>query len=185
MNDQVQPADQCGATVTRGGAHSESFGIEGRYYVECFGPDGSLKWADHIDNLVTTEGKNDMLDRYLAGSSWTTGTVYMGLKGTGSAAAGDTLASHAGWSELNASASSGARQSVSFSAASSGSKATSSAVSWSIPGTATVAGCFIAVGATSTNGNTTGKLFSAGDFSGGNKSVSNGDTLNVTYSVSA
>jgi hypothetical protein len=158
--------------------------IAGKYFVECRDKDGKLKWKDEIKNLVTTVGKNDMLDKYLAGSSWTTGTVYMGLKGAGSAAAGDTMSSHAGWSELNASASSGVRQSVSFSAASSGSKATSSAVAWSITGSATVAGCFIVVGGASTNGNTTGVLFSAGDFSGGSRAVVNGDTLNVTYSAS-
>lgn len=158
--------------------------IKGKYIVECRDKDGKLKWKDEIKNLVTTVGKNDMLDKYLAGSSWTTGTVYMGLKSTGSAAAGDTMSSHGGWTELNASASSGVRQTTSFSAASSGSKATSSAVSWSITGTATVAGCFIVVGGASTNGNTTGVLFSAGDFSGGNRSVINGDTLNVTYSAS-
>jgi hypothetical protein len=158
--------------------------IKGKYIVECRDADGKLKWKDEIKNLVTTVGKNDMLDKYLAGSGWTTGAVYMGLKSTGAAVAGDTMASHASWTELNASASSGVRQSVSFSAASSGSKATSSAVAWSITGTATVAGCFIVVGGTSANGNTTGVLFSAGDFSGGNRSVINGDTLNVTYSAS-
>jgi hypothetical protein len=157
--------------------------IAGKYFAECRDKDGKLKWKDEIKNLVTTVGKNDMLDKYLAGSSWSTGTVYMGLKGTGSAAAGDTMASHAGWSELNISASSGARQSVSFSAASSGSKATSSAVSWSITGSGTVYGCFIVIGGTSTNGNTTGVLFSAGDFAS-SRAVISGDTLNVTYSAS-
>lgn len=163
---------------------SESGHIKGVYVAECIGPDGAIKWSDRIDNLVTTVGKNDLLDKYLAGSAWTTGTVYMGLKGAGSAAAGDTMASHAGWSELNISASSGARQSVSFSSASSGSKATSSAVSWSITSSGTVAGCFIVVGGTSTNANTTGTLFSAGDFSGGNRAVVNGDTINITYTAS-
>lgn len=157
--------------------------IHGHYIVRCVGADGQVKWSESFDNLVTTVGKNDMLDKYLAGTTWTTGTVYMMLKGTGTAAAGDTMSSHAGWSELNASASSGARQSVSFSAASSGSKATSAAVAWSITGSATVAGVAIVIGGTSTNANTTGVLFSVGDF-GAPRSVVNGDTLNVTYSAS-
>lgn len=156
--------------------------IIGKYLVECRGEDGAVKWSDTIDNLITTVGKNAMLDQYLAGSAWTTGTVYMGLKATGQAAASDTMASHAGWTELNISASSGARLSTSFSSAASGSKATSSAVSFSISSSGTVAGCFLVVGGTATNGNTTGTLFSAGDFAA-SRNVSNGDTLNVSYTA--
>jgi hypothetical protein len=164
-------------------SNKETMEIHGRYTVTLLDRNGNVKWSESFDNLVTTVGKNKMLDETLAGSSWTTGTVYMMLKGAGSAAAGDTMSSHAGWSELNISASSGERQSVTFAAASSGSKATSSAVSWSITGSGTVAGVAIVIGGTSTNGNTTGTLFSAGDFSA-SRSVINGDTLNVTYSAS-
>lgn len=143
------------------------------------------KWSDDVHNLVTTVGKNDILDKYLAGSTYTASPV-MGLKGTGSAAAGDTQASHAGWLEVglaNAPTYSGNRGAPSFSAASGGVKATSSAVSFSITSTGTVAGCFINNGGSSTKDNTTGVLVSAGDFSGGSKSVGNGDTLNVSYSL--
>lgn len=171
-----------GGVVGRSAIH-QGMEIHGHYIVNCVGADGKVRWSESFDNLVTTVGKNDMLDKYLAGSTWTTGTVYMMLKSTGSAAAADTMASHAGWTELNASASSGARQSVSFSAASAGSKATSAAVAWSITGTATVAGVAIVISGSATNGNTTGVLFSAGDFSA-SRSVQNGDTLNVTYSAS-
>jgi hypothetical protein len=41
---------------------SEAHGI---YTVECFGPDGLPKWNDQIENIVTTVGKNDALDKYL------------------------------------------------------------------------------------------------------------------------
>lgn len=170
--------------VARTGACEEMI-VKGRYVAECVGADGQVKWREEFDNLVTTAGKNDMLDKYLAGSTWTTGTVYMGLKSTGTPAAGDTMSSHATWTELNISASSGARQSVTFSSASGGAKAASSAVAWSITaaGPTTVYGCFIVIGGSATNGNTTGTLFSAGDF-GTSRSVVSGDTLNVSYSVS-
>jgi hypothetical protein len=144
------------------------------------------KWADHIDNLVTTVGKNLILDTILAGSSFTA-TTRMGLKGAGSAAAGDTQASHGGWTErggANAPAYTGNRPTPSFNAASSGTKSTSAAVSFAITSSGNVDGCFININGSATKDDTTGTLLSAGDFSGGAKTVANGDTLNVTYSLS-
>lgn len=143
------------------------------------------KWAADCPNVVTTVGKNDILDKYLAGAAYTQ-SIVMGLKGAGSAASGDTQASHAGWSEVglaNAPTYSGNRKTPSFSAASGGSKGTSAAVAFSMTGSGTVAGCFINNGGSATIDNTSGVLMSAGDFTGGSKTVANGDTVNVTYSL--
>ena len=52
-------------------------------------------------------------------------------------------------------------------------------------GSGTVAGAFINVGGSSTIDSTTGVLFSAGDFTAGSKTVTSGDTINVTYTLSA
>jgi hypothetical protein len=142
-------------------------------------------WQDSIYNLVTTVGKNDMLDKYLAGSAYTA-SVVMGLKGSGTAAAGDTQASHSGWSEVggaNAPAYSGNRPTPSFSAASGGVKQTSASVSFTFTSGGTVAGCFINLGGSATKDSTTGILFSAGDFSGGSKTVAASEVLNVSWSV--
>jgi hypothetical protein len=147
-----------------------------RYRVECIGADGMLKWVEEYDNLVTTEGKNDIIDKYFKGSAYTA-AWFLGLKGTGSAAAGDTLASHAGWSEVTPYA--GNRPAITFGTTSSGSN-TATAVSYSINASATVAGAFAA----SVNTGTAGKLYSAGDFAA-SRSVISGDTLNVTLTVSA
>lgn len=142
-------------------------------------------WSDHIDNVVTTVGKNLGLDTILAGSGYTAAVV-MGLKGTGTAVAGDTQASHAGWLEVglaNAPAYTGNRPTPAFSSAAAGVKATSSAVAFTFTSGGTVAGCFINLAGSATKDNTTGTLLSAGDFSGGNKTVANTDVLNVTYSL--
>ncbi len=160
--------------------------VKGRFAAECYGPDGELKWADVVQNLVTTGGKNDLLDKYLGLAAAT--AVYMGLKGTGAAAAGDTMASHAGWLEVggaNAPTYTSPRKTPAFSAASGGSKVTSSAVAFAITGSGTVAGCFVVMSGSSVIDNTTGTLYSAGDFTGGSKTVGNGDTINVTYTASA
>ncbi len=133
-----------------------------------------------------------MLDNYLAASSFTQTGPYLGLISSTSysaVAAGDTMSSHAGWLEAgnaNAPTYSSTRKTCAWSAASSGSKALSAALSFSITGTGTVKGCFIVLGASasSTVDNTSGTLFSAGLFSGGDKAVVNTDTLNVSYTLS-
>lgn len=160
--------------------------LVGTYHAVYTDPDPSKSWEQTIHNLITTVGKNLQLDTILGNVA--AGAVVMGLKGTGSAAAGDTQASHAGWLEVgaaNAPTYSGTRKTPSFSAASAGSKATSAAVNFAFTGAGTVAGCFINIGGSATIDSTTGTLFSAGDFSGGNQVVSNGGQLNVTYTLTA
>lgn len=144
------------------------------YAVECYDRHGKLKWREIIENLVTTEAKNDIIDKYFKGSAYTA-AWYLGLKGTGSAAVGDTLASHAGWAEVTPYA--GNRPAITFGTTSAGSN-TASAISFSINASATVAGAFIA----SVNTGTAGTLYSAGDFAA-SRSVLSGDTINVTPTV--
>lgn len=146
-----------------------------RYLVECFDADGALKWAEDFRNLVTTEGKNHIINTEFASGTQVT-AWFLGLKGTGSAAVGDTLASHAGWAEVTPYA--GNRPGITFSTTSAGSN-TATAVGISINATATVAGAIIS----SVNTGTAGKLYSAGDF-GTSRSVISGDTLNITPTVS-
>lgn len=152
--------------------------IRQRYEVECYGADGVLRWKDTFTNLVTTVGLNKYLDAALktglASPAW-----YVGLKGAGTVNAADTLASHAGWSEVNPY--SGDRPAFTPGAIAAGSVDNSaSKASYSITGSATVAGAFLADAA---NG-TAGTLLGAGDFAGGSKSVGSGDTLNVTVTCS-
>jgi len=160
---------------------SDALSIQGFYHAVCYDKDGNMKWEGDIENLVTTVGKNLTLDTILGNSA--AGAIVMGLKGTGSASASDTQASHAGWLEVgatNAPTYTSPRKTPTFSAASAGSKTTSAASSFSITSSGTVAGCFINIGGSSVIDNTTGTLFSAGDFSS-SKSVVNGDTIAVTY----
>jgi hypothetical protein len=185
MKDKVQIADVCEASVTRGANQAEATSISGYYTVECFN-NGQLKWKDDIHNLVTTVGKNFTMDTTLGNTAG--GAVVMGLKGTGTAAVGDTQASHASWNEVglaNAPTYTGNRPTPTFSAAAAGAKTTSSAVTFAITSSGTVAGCFINIGGSATKDNTSGTLFSAGDFTAGSKTVTSGDTLSVTYTATA
>lgn len=181
--DKITATDKVEAVTKYNTMPEDTMSIQGTYHAVCYSVDGFIKWEDDIKNLVTTVGKNLTLDTILGNSA--AGAVVMGLKGTGTAVAADTQASHASWLEVglaNAPTYSGNRPTPSFSAASAGGKTTSSAVSFSMTSTGTVAGCFINIGGSATKDSTTGTLFSAGDFSS-SKSVVNGDTIAVTYTL--
>ncbi len=142
-----------------------------------------LAWDGAFLNLVPTGGADDILTKYFAGSAYTA-AWYMGLVDGATAptfAATDTMASHAGWTE-NAAYSNAARPTLSFGTAASRSIALASAAAFNIDGTATIAGGFFTT--VSTISGTTGILYSAGDFTGGNKSVASGDTLSVSATQS-
>jgi hypothetical protein len=148
-------------------------------------------WSDKIYNLVTTVGKNHMLDNYITGSAFTQVGPFMGLISSVSysaIAAADTAASHAGWTEAGSTNAPtfSARIAPSWSAASAGAKAASSAVSFTMTGSGTLKGAFLVLGtgAVSTLMSTAGTLFSAGLFSGGDQVVSNGNVVQVSYSLS-
>jgi hypothetical protein len=170
----------------------EELKAEGRYEAVCIGPDGKEKWREVFDNTVTTVGKNLALTTYLAGSSYTVTGPYMGLissVGFSATAATDTMTAHSGWTEggnANAPTYTSPRPTAAWAAASGGSISLSSALSFAITGTGTVEGAFLVYGsgAVSTIDNTAGTLYSAGVFTGGAKSVGNGDTINVSYTAS-
>lgn len=145
------------------------------------------KWS--FENLVTTAGKNFLLDTFLAGSAytaaWFLGLISSVSYGAGPAT-GDTMSSHSGWTEAGPTNvpnySNGTRPSIDFSAAASGgSKTANAAVSYTFSSGGTVKGAFI--GSNSTKDGTTGTLYSAGTFT--DKTVAASDVLNVTVTCSA
>lgn len=190
-SDNAIIGDVPDAAISRAVEAKDAMQIHGVYHFECRDKDGNLKWTDKIDNTVVTVGKNLMLDTLLAGSSYSVTGPYMGLISSVSytaIAAADTMSSHSGWTEAgnaNAPTYTSPRKTAAFSSASGGVKALSSNLSFSITGSGTIKGAFLVLGsgAVSTIDNTSGTLFSAGLFSGGDKTVANGDTLSVSYQV--
>jgi hypothetical protein len=170
---------------------TEDFTVKGHYVVECLDKDGNLKWTDEIDNVVATIGKNLTLDTLLKGSAYTTVGPFMGLISLSSYSAivsGDTMGSHTGWVEAgsaNPATISNKRQSLVLSSTSAGVIQTSSAASFSVTSSGVIKGAFVVTGAgaVSTQDNTSGTLLSAGLFTGGDKTVANADTINVTWSL--
>jgi hypothetical protein len=182
--DKMNVSEQIGASLTRGGPMVEEQSIKGMFYVECV-RDGKVIWTEEFENVVTTQGKNSILDRYL-GLQAAPANQAVGLHTTvGNAAS--TYAAPSPQAECVVGTYT-ARLAPSFSAASAGAKTTSAAVSFPIVGTDTVAGAFVVQGPVGvmTRGDIAAAaavLVSSGTFGGGSRAVINGDTLNVTYTL--
>jgi hypothetical protein len=188
FNDKVKSQDVAASSLVAGGSAAESASAKGVYKVQCHDAQGNLKWEADAPNLVVNVGLQDMNSKYFTGSSYTA-AWYLGLYGSGSTnnpAAGDTMSSHAGWTEVVA-YSQATRPACTFGTPSTAnpSVATNSAspATFSINGTTTVGGAFLT--SNNTKSGTTGTLYSAADFSApGDRAVVSGDTLSVTYTLS-
>lgn len=164
-------------------AGAAGVGFRNTYVVECHDKDGRLKWREEMQNLTVNVGLDEILDKFWKGSTYTA-SFFVGLTdGTPTVAAGDTMASHAGWAEVT-DYSESVRETLTLGSVSSQSvdNSASKAV-FSVTGTATVGGAFITTN--NTKSGTTGILIGAVAFTGGDKSVSNGDTLSVTATLTA
>jgi len=188
FNDKVKSKDVASSSLVAGGFAADSASAKGVYKIQCHDKDGNLKWEDEAPNLVVNVGLQDMNAKYFTGVAYTA-TWFLGLYGSGatnSPAAGDTMSSHAGWTEVVA-YSQATRPACTFGTPTTAnpSVATNSAspATFSINATTTVGGAFLT--SNSTIGGTTGTLYSAADFSApGDRAVTNGDTLSVTYTLS-
>ena len=94
--------DKVSSSMVMKSNNTDEVKIKGKYVIQCTDKDGNIKWEDVIDNLVTTVGKNSLLDNFLAGSAFTQVGPFMGLissVGYSTIVVGDTMASHAGLTE--------------------------------------------------------------------------------------
>ena len=161
---------------------AEQFRPAGTFSVDCYDSNGLLKWSQEFKNGIVDEGIEYLLDAGFNGGSQVS-TWYMGLvdnSGFSAFANGDTMASHSGWTESTDYSESN-RPEWTAGAAASRAVTNSSTVDFSMNATATIHGIFIT--SNNTKSGTTGTLWSTAAFSS-NASVTNGDTLKVTYTVS-
>jgi hypothetical protein len=171
---------------TKAGEDAKATGL---FEIKCHDKDGNLKWTAESKNLVVNVGL-----QYMAGSALTSVTQitswFLGLYGAGASntpAAGDTMSSHAGWTEY-VNYSNATRVAATFATATTANPSvvtnTASPAAFNINGAGgTVGGAFLTSG--SAKSGTAGTLFSAADFgSPGDRAVVNGDTLSVTYTFS-
>lgn len=188
LNNQAKSTDAITSQLTRTLGSKDKVAAGGVFTIQCFDSQGNLKWEDKKHNLVVNGGLQDMNTQYFKGSAYTA-TWYIGLYGAGSSnnpAAGDTAASHAGWTEVTP-YSNATRPTATFGTATTADPSvinnSASPAQFDIDATATVGGAFLI--SDNTKGGSTGTLFSASDFaSPGDRSVASGDTLNITYEFS-
>jgi len=186
--EKLKATDHVSSGLTCNLKAGEEAKATGLFEIKCHDKDGNLKWEAQSKNLVVNEGL-----QYMAGSALTSVTQitswFIGLYGAGASntpAAGDTMASHAGWTEVVA-YSNATRVAATFATATTANPSvvtnTASPATFNINGTTTVGGAFLTSG--SAKSGTTGTLFSAADFgSPGDRSVVASDTLSVTYTFS-
>jgi hypothetical protein len=171
---------------TKAGEDAKATGV---FEIKCHDKDGNLKWTAESKNLVVNAGL-----AYMAGTALTSVTQvtswFLGLYGAGASntpAAGDTMASHAGWTEF-VNYSNATRVAATFVTATTANPSVvtnvASPAAFNISGAGgTVGGAFLT--SSNTKSGTTGTLFSAADFGApGDRAVVNGDTLSVTYQFS-
>ena len=138
------------------------------------------KWeVKNRPNLVTTAGLNHVLD-ILVKSGTQEATWYAGIVADApTVAAGDTLSSHAGWTE--AATFSAARKSITFGSVTGGSVDNSlTKVTFTATGAVTCAGAFMC----STVSGTSGILYAAATFSA-DKTLASSELLTVTITCTA
>ena len=167
---------------------NEGLKATGKFLIECYDKDGKLKWTDESKNLVVNVGL-----QYMAGTALTTTAQitswYLGLYGAAASnnpAAGDTMSSHAGWTEVT-DYTEATRPAATFVAATTANPSvvtnSASKAQFTMNATVTVGGAFLT--SNNTKGGTSGTLFSAKDFSSpGDRNVVSGDVVLVTYTFS-
>lgn len=183
MHKQQFRAEVSAETMARALQNMQA-GFENRWDIVCRDKHGNVKWRDHIDNIVVNAGLDYLLDAGLSGGTPVT-SWYIGLlSDSPTVAAADTMSSHSGWTEVTAydeanrqawSEGGVSGQSIS----NSGNEAT---FTISTNGT-DIGGAFLT--SNNTKGGSSGTLYAAGAFSAGDKSLDDGDTLDVTCTATA
>lgn len=186
--NKAKSFDNVGADIAKGGGTNARLKGGGIFTVRCRDKEGNLKWEQKSHNLVVNVGLADMNTKYFKGSGYTA-AWYIGIYGPAASnnpSSTDTMASHAGWTEVTA-YSNATRPAATFGAATTADPSvianSASPAQFLINASANVGGAFLTTG--DLPGGSSGTLFSASDFAApGDRTVQNGDVLSVTYTFS-
>jgi hypothetical protein len=186
--NKAKSVDAVGANVLKGNGTRDGLKGGGIFTVRCHDKNGNLKWEQKSHNLVVNVGLAYVNTTFFKGSGYTA-AWYIGVYGPASSnnpSSTDTMASHAGWTEVTA-YSNATRPAATFGAATTADPSvianSAAPAQFLINASANVGGAFLTSG--DTPGGSSGVLFSASDFAApGDRVVQNGDVLSVTYTFS-
>ena len=136
----------------------------------------ALLYDELSRNLITNAGLDELLDVGLSHAA-TQANWYMALKDTGAPAAGDTMASHAGWATISPYSNANDPEWSDAGVSSQSVDNSGSTADFTINETDEVFGAFLKDN--NTVDSSSGLLFSSTDF-GASRNVISGDTLKVT-----
>jgi len=195
MESKAKSSDKVNGAIERFSGFGEGAAGGGVFVFEAYDKDGNLKWRDEAKNLTTNVGRQDMNAKYFSGTTYTA-AWYIGLVNNSPTpvySVTNTMSDiNTGgvWTETTdysgsnrATADFGTATSADPSVIANTVASGGTVASFSITGTVTIDGAFLTN--TQDNSTYTGILFSVAAFeSPGDRSVVNGDTLNVTYQFS-
>jgi len=189
--DKLRMDDGAIVRIINRGSVKDFMEARGMFRFKLINPDGSVEREDVAFNLVTIQGKNDALDKYLAGAAYTatfnfgliSSVGYTALVNTDTAA---QINGTNGWREAGPTYapnySEAVRQTASWgAAASAGVKTNSTVSSFTISGNGTIKGMFMST--SSVKNGVAGILVSEALFSGGDQVVVIGQIAQVSYSL--
>ncbi len=155
--------------------------VGGHFFLRCY-RGGELVWEAPADNLVPNVMLQHILDtEFLSGTP--IGTWYLGLTNASpSPAAGDTMASHAGWTEFTT-YSEGVRQTWTKTRSGQTVSNSASKAQFTVSTGGTIGGAFIT--SDNTKGGTAGTLGACAPLTGGNRAVVISDVVVLQYDFSA
>jgi hypothetical protein len=180
--DRMKLNDRATVSLTRKRPIADALDLLGKIRIEHW-RSGRLLDIYDFNNTVVNVGKNKILD-VMFNSATPITTWYIGLISSASysvIAAADTMGSHAGWTEFTGYSES-VRQTWGSGAAASQSVTNATPATFTANTGGTVKGIFVT--SVNTKGGTTGTLWSAGLFSGGDVTVASSDELKTTYTLS-
>lgn len=180
MFDFTEPRAECTNSLSGCEGDPNILDLKGTYKVQHYRK-GELLDTYKLTNGIATVGMNHILESEFNGGTQVT-AWYCGLinnAGFSALAAGDTMASHAGWVETS---SYDEADRPEWTAGTAASRAITNSVTmdFTISATVTIKGIFIS--SDDTKGGTTGTLWSTAAF-GSNVSLVDDDVLKVTYTI--
>lgn len=179
MREQSITGNRIKAGVRSGGAVGGVTTARGIWGVRVRDPEGNIVAEERIDNLVTNEGLNKLLNDTLAGGTQSS-TWYIGLTdGDPTTDAEDTMGSHDGWSEVTDYDESDRQEWKPGSVDGQSVDNSDDVATFTISSDGTTIGGAFLVDDSEKDG-TSGTLYAVGAFNGGDLTLSAGSTLEVT-----